>query len=180
VFPEVKTALKELVQATTAGDNVVLISYDAVVRTNPTSLIYGPQDKAALHRQIDELKAEGDYTYTAAAIQKGLAEAKRLDDAQGDLKHTKVVVLLTDGLNDPPPSVRGKDSEVRLAEVAKRFEGMPWFVWQVQLGRTIDLGVDQAFREAGFPNYKSAKTAADQIERTRELIRSQMREERDR
>lgn len=178
VFPEVQRVLKELVDACNPGDNVVLISYDTTVRAHPTALIYGQQDQVALHRQIDELKAEGDYTYTSAAIQMGLAEAKRLDDAQGSAKHTKVVVLLTDGLNDPPPSVRGKDSEVRLGEVAKRYEGMPWFVWQVQLGQTLDSGVDRAFRDADFKNYKPVKTAADQIGRIREDILSQIREER--
>lgn len=73
--------------AATPGDNVVLISYGATVRAQPTALIYDEQDKAAIHRQINELKAEGDWTYTAAAIPKGLAEAKRLDDAQGANKH---------------------------------------------------------------------------------------------
>jgi len=167
VFPDVKKVLKELVDACNAGDNVVLISYSATATSQPTALIYDRQDKLAIHRQIDALVAEGDWTYTALAIQRGLAEAKRLDDAQGADKHTKVVVLLTDGLNNPPRQIRGTSAEVLLDDVTRHMQGMPWFVWQIQLGPRIDEGVDKAFRDAGFQNYQPVKTAREQLDRVR-------------
>ncbi len=165
IFPEVKRALKELVDASGPGDNVVLIPYDADVRPRPAAVIYGDQDKAALKAEIDALSANGQWTYTAAAIQRGLGEAKRLDDAQATGKHPKVVVLLTDGMNDPPPAVRGTAAEVHLNEVARRFQGMPWFVWQVQLGPKIDADVDKAFQ--GFSNYRSVRTPAADLNKVR-------------
>jgi hypothetical protein len=170
VFPEVKKALKELVDASGPGDNVLLIPYDADVRARATAIIYGQPDKNALHGEIDAMKAAGLWTYTAAAIQKGLEEARRLDEAQAGGKHVKVVVLLTDGMNDPPPAVRGTAAEVRLNEVARRFQGMPWFVWQVQLGPRIDAGVDEAFRSAGFSNYRPVRTAAADLNQVRAEI----------
>ncbi len=118
--------------------------------------------------------ARGDWTYTAAAIQEGLAEARRLDDAQGGSKHMKVVLLFTDGRNNPPPWVRGKSGEVRLEEVARRFAGMPWFVWQVQLGPEIDEGMDRAFRGQNYPNYKTVQTAAADLEKVRKQVRSEL------
>jgi hypothetical protein len=180
VFPEVKRVLKEMIDACDAGDNVVLISYDATVREYPAALIYGQQDKEAMYRQIDDLKAEGDWTYTAAAIQKGLEEAKRLDDAQTANKHTKVVILLTDGLNNPPRQVRGTAAEVHLSDVARRVQGMPWFVWQIQLGPQIDAEVDQAFRDAGFQNYQPVKTAREQLAQVRADILKQIEAEKSR
>ncbi|MGB9606161.1 MAG: VWA domain-containing protein, partial [Bryobacteraceae bacterium] len=170
IFPEVKRVLKELIDKANAGDNVILISYDATVQAYPAALINDQRDKDRLKAIVDRLPAKGDWTYTAAAIQEGLAEAKRLDDAQGAHKHVKVVILLTDGLNNPPPGVRGSAAEVRLEEVARRFAGMPWFVWQVQLGPQVDEGVDQAFRGAGFPNYRVAQTPAAQLDKVRQQV----------
>lgn len=180
ILGQVKQVLKELVDACRPGDNVVLISYDADVRAYPTALIYDREDILALYRQIEGLNAVGKWTYTAAAIQKALAEASRLDSAQGDRRHAKVLVLLTDGLNNPPPGARGTEAEVKLDSVARRYQGMPWFVWQVQFGTKIDPGVDRAFQDAGFPNYKPVKTAADQIALVREGILSRISEERGR
>lgn len=174
IFPDVKGALRDLVSASNPGDNILLISYDADVRSRPPAAIYGQQDKEAIHREIDGLSATGSWTYTAAALQKGLEEAKRLDEAQGGGKHAKVVVLLTDGLNDPPPAVRGSAAEVRLGEIARRFEGMPWFVWQVQLGPKVDSGVDEAFRSARFQNYRQVHTAAADLNRIRAEIQKEI------
>ncbi len=167
IFPQVKKALKELVDSCGSGDNVILIPYDSDVRAGATSVVYDQQDKDAIRAEIESMKAAGLWTYTAAAIQKGLEEARRLDELQGSKKHPKVVVLLTDGLNDPPPSVRGTASEVHLSEVARRFQGMPWFVWQVQLGPRIDNAVDGAFHAAGLPNYRQVQTAAADLNKVR-------------
>lgn len=174
IFPEVKRVLKELIEGCNRGDHVVLIPYDAEVRAQPTVVIQDDRDKQRLKRLVDGMVAKGDWTYTAAAIQEGLAEAKRLDDAQGGSKHMKVVLLLTDGLNNPPPWVRGQSGEVRLEEVARRFAGMPWFVWQVQLGPEIDQGIDRAFREQNYPNYKTVQTAAADLEKVRKQVRSEL------
>ena len=178
IFPQVKRALDELVDATGPGDNVLLIPYDTDVRARATVVVYGEPDKAALHSEIDALIAKGLWTYTAAAIQHGLGEAKRLDDAQGGDKHAKVVVLLTDGMNDPPPAVRGTAAEVHLDEVARRFQGMPWFVWQIQLGPKMDAGVDGAFRSAGFPNYQPVQAAAAELNKIRADILKEVEAEK--
>lgn len=178
IFPDVKRALKELVEACGPGDNIILIPYDADVRARATAVIYDKQDKAAIRAKIDALNAPGLWTYTAAAIQKGLEEARRLDEAQGTGKHPKVVILLTDGKNEPPPAIRGSAAEVRLNEVARRFQGMPWFVWQVQLGPTIDVGVDEAFRSAGFQNYRPVRTAAADLNRVRADILKEVEAEK--
>ena len=178
IFPDVKRTLKELVDACGPGDNVILIPYDSDVRARATAVIYDKQDKAAIRAEIDALNAPGLWTYTAAAIQKGLDEARRLDEAQGTGKHPKVVILLTDGKNEPPPAVRGSAAEVHLNEVARRYQGMPWFVWQVQLGPTIDVGVDEAFRSAGFPNYRPVRTAAADLNKVRADILKEVEAEK--
>jgi hypothetical protein len=180
IFPEVKRVLKELIDKAGPGDSVVLIAYDTTVQAYPTTLINDEQDKTRLKALVDQLRAKGDWTYTAAAIQAGMAEARRLDDAQGANKHTKAVILLTDGINNPPPWVRGTSSEVRLEEVARRYAGMPWFVWQVQLGPQVDVGLDQAFRRAGFPNYETVKTPAEDLDKVRRQIVDKIEAEQNR
>jgi len=61
---------------------------------------------------------------------------------------------MTDGINDPPPSARAT-AGVSLENVAKPFCKMPWFVWQIQLGKEIDREVDAAL--GCMPRYASAK-----------------------
>jgi len=179
IFPEVKRVLRELIDSTQAGDNVVLIPYEANVQAYPTTLINDERDKQRLKVLVDRLSAQGKWTYTAAAIEAGLAEAKRLEDAQGASQHTKAVVLLTDGINDPPPEVRGTAAEVRLEDVARRFAGMPWFVWQVQLGPQLDESVDRAFR-GRLPNYNAVQTPAARLHQVREQVLKEVAAERER
>jgi len=179
IFPEVKRVLKELIGSTQPGDNVVLIPYEATVQAYPTTLINDERDKQRLKVLVDRLSAQGKWTYTAAAIEAGLAEAKRLEDAQGASQHTKAVVLLTDGINDPPPEVRGTAAEVRLEDVARRFAGMPWFVWQVQLGPQLDESVDRAFR-GRLPNYNAVQRPATRLHQVREQVLKEVAAERER
>src|SRR5262245_9435235 len=67
IFPQVREAMKDFVDDCKVGDNVVLITYDSEVHVYPTAAIYGPEDKVALKRQIDGLRANGQWTHTTAA-----------------------------------------------------------------------------------------------------------------
>lgn len=88
------------------------------------------------------------------------------------------MILRTDGLNNPPPEVRGTAAEVHFRDVARKMQGMPWFVWHIQLWPQIDAGVDKAFRDAGFQNYQPVKTAGKQLAEVRAKISKQMEMEK--
>lgn len=176
IFPEVKRVLKEWISSAQVGDHVLLITYDATVKARPTAQILGEPDKKAIAREIDDMVAKGAWTYTAEALRYGLAEAARLDDAQGvtGKKNTKVVILLTDGINDPPKEVRGTDAEVKLSQVAMQYKDKPWFVWQVQLGAEPDAGVKSAFVDSGFQRFAPVTSAPGKLNDVREKIQAEV------
>jgi Mg-chelatase subunit ChlD len=155
IFGSVKQAAKELVDWAETGDSVVLISYDETVRLQPAVAVYGAREKAALKSSIDGLRAKGLFTYTAAVVRDALSEAVRLHNAQKadpGGPHTKFIVLITDGINEPPPYA-GAAGKVSLPEVAKQLSDRPWFVWQIQLGPKVDRDVERVLTEANPGGY---------------------------
>lgn len=163
IFPLVKEAATRLIERTAPGDNVVLMSYAEGVEMNPAVVVYGDRDRAALSSLVRRMRATGGYTFTAAAVEAALREAGRLDSAQralGAVVHRKLILLMTDGLNDPPPSA-GR-AELAMDSIGRRYDGMPWFVWQIQLGKSLDPAVDTL--KQYLPRYRAVQsTDADSL-----------------
>lgn len=146
IFPAVQATAKELVASLRPGDLAQIIFYGSDVVVQSPTVIYGEDDRRRVDSQIDAIKANGKYTFTAKALYDAIHEATRLETAQGTTDgtpHRKVIVLLTDGVNEPPPGVN--DASVDLSSEATQARGMPWYVWQVQLGPRADPMVDSMF-----------------------------------
>lgn len=142
IFAEVQKATKDLISELSFGDTVTLIPFDSRALVHPTVTLYSETERQRLFAVVDQLVADGKYTYTAEALRAGLSEAGRLDELLPH--HAKVVVILTDGINDPPPDAKGRAPT--LLEVAQPYLGRPWFVYQVQLGRFVDRDLEAAIR----------------------------------
>lgn len=142
IFADVQKATKDLISELGLGDTVTLIPFDSRARVHPTVTLYSETERQRLFAVVDKLVADGQYTYTAEALRAGLSEADRLDGLLPN--HAKVVVILTDGINDPPPEA--KRQAPSLLEVAQPYLGRPWFVYQVQLGRFVDRELEAAIR----------------------------------
>lgn len=142
IFAEVQKATKDLISELSLGDTVTLIPFDSRALVHPTVTLYSETERQRLFALVDQLVADGKYTYTAEALRAGLTEAGRLDEVLPH--HAKVVVILTDGINDPPPEA--KRQAPTLLEVAQPYLGRPWFVYQVQLGRFLDRELEAAIR----------------------------------
>ena len=149
IFGQVKATCKELVKGLINGDTVTLIAFDTDVRPQPTVTLVTDTERLRLFSLIDSFRADGNWTFTARALEIGLKEAARLEAAFPG--HNQVVAILTDGLNDPPPAMRGHGP--RLAEVAQPYAGKPWYVFQIQLGPKVDRELASAI--SVFPNGKT-------------------------
>jgi len=128
------------------NDTVTIISYDSEVTVFPTVTILTATELLRLKDIIDNLEAEGDWTYTSLALAKALDEAYRLESNFPN--HRKVIVIFTDGLNDPPPGLSERGPS--FAEVTSPYAGKPWFVLQVQLSSKLDVDLAESIDE--FPN----------------------------
>lgn len=145
IFAQVKATAKDIISELELGDTVTLVTFDRAAHEHVTVVLLSETERQRVFRQIDDLQATGKWTYTADALRIGLDEAARLE--QSALGHQKVVLILTDGRNNPPP---GLADTLRLPEVTKPFAGRPWYVYQVQLGPAVDTELSEALQV--FPN----------------------------
>lgn len=145
IFERVKGTCKELVGEMVLGETVTLVRFDQDVQVFPTVTLHSETERAGVFGLVDALRAEGDRTYLAKALEAGLSEAARLEAMFP--AHRQVVLIITDGINDPPIEARGKGPT--MGEVARRYKGKPWYVYQVQLGPVLDdtlkIAIDSAF-----------------------------------
>ncbi len=174
IFGRVKEAAKNgFVDWCQAGDELVLITYAETVELRPTVLVNGPEDRARLKEEIDRVQANGEWTYTSAAVARALAEAERLDTIEATRpggRHQKVVILMTDGINNPPPGIK---APINLYEVARQYNRPQWYVWQIQLGNRVDDMVNQALSghvQTGTTLDPGAKDLKGSVERAKRTV----------
>lgn len=134
IFDKVQSTCTDLVGDLRQGDTVTLISYDENVDQGATITLHSDTERERVAQAIKAIVADGKRTFTSKALQVGLEEADRLDGIFPD--HRKVVVILTDGRNNPPPGA--PESGLRLGDVTAPYGDKPWYVYQVQLGPEID------------------------------------------
>jgi len=146
IFVEVLGVCKDIVSELQQGDTITLITFDEEVYVYPTVSLLSDVETQRVLETIDSFSADGNWTYTSLALQRALSEADRFESLFPH--HTKVVVILTDGINDPPPEEI--DNGPTLDAAASPYQDRPWFVYQVQLGSVTDPGLTSAM--SYFPN----------------------------
>lgn len=144
IFDRVKRICKELVSEMVLGESVTLVRFDQDVQVFPAVTLHSETERERVLGLIDALEAEGDRTYLAKALETGLSEAAHQEAIFAG--HRQVVLILTDGINDPPAEARGKGPTME--EVARPYKGKPWFVFQVQLGELVDDSLARAIKDA--------------------------------
>jgi len=130
-YDEVRATAVDIAGQFESGDVISLITFDSTVTNHPLVTILDSSDAGRLGDQIAALEPRGTHTYIAGALEAARIEADRLDDAPQYAEHNKLVFILTDGRNEPPP---GLPDGKTLTEVAEQFEDRPWYFWQMQLG----------------------------------------------
>ncbi len=169
IFPRVQDVSRGFLSDLRLEDTFTLIAFDSDSRVEPTVLLASEDERQKLSDKITALRPEGDWTYTADALLNGLAEADRL--AKQYPTHTQVVLILTDGLNDPPKGARA--SAPSLKAVTEPYAGRPWYVYQVQLGPEVDEALSKALK-----SFTNGITIHDRGGANLDALRKQIQERR--
>jgi len=104
LFTKVKQALdSKLTKKIKVGDNVTILGFDSDVRIIVNKKISNINDRFEIQGTVAKLKARGDWTYITHALE---ITAQELEQIKGDGDPIKLVYLMTDGHNDPPPSIK--------------------------------------------------------------------------
>ncbi len=130
IFAVVKKSLDGYVEKLEDGDSLTFITFDAVVKVYPTVYVQDDDDIEILRKYISVTEAKGPWTFTQEMMKNVFQTATGLEKKDSDRQ--QVIVVLTDGLDDPPPGLRHK--RLNIHEIATAYSKKDWFIYLVNLG----------------------------------------------
>lgn len=119
IFEDVRKAILDYAQGAQTGDTIILISFGEKVNLDIRQKITSPEDVKRIERELRLLEPDDYYTYITGALDSGMEELHSIERKNPD--HLRTMVLLSDGKNNPPPSV---SDPVRFDDLLKRYPGL--------------------------------------------------------
>ena len=130
----IKDSLPGLLEKVENGDRVTVMNFDTEIHNSNTYSIDSDADKSAVIADIEALEAKGANTEMVTMIQGLKGKLKELHAEGGE--RTPVVMLLTDGIDDPARRREKLDMEEFRDPEA---EGAPDpYIYYVSLGKLAD------------------------------------------
>jgi hypothetical protein len=133
ILPQVKKSLPQFIDQLHSDDSVTLITFDTDVKVYPTIYIDDEKNKESLVEYINNIKATGAWTYTSQMMRVAFQKAAEMEAKDKDRQ--RVIVILTDTLDDPPPG-KLKD-RLNVKEFAKNFKDKEWFIFFYNFGDAL-------------------------------------------
>jgi len=135
IFESVKGSVSSYLDSLQDGDRVTFVTFDEDVKVYPQVIIDDQNDRDIVKKYISITEAKGKWTYTLKMLKTVFALADQLTresaSKKGELKRNIVIVIMSDGLDDPPPShVKEKFD---LKKVAAQYSGNDWWIYLVNL-----------------------------------------------
>jgi hypothetical protein len=130
IIESVKTSLNGYIDRIESGDTLTFVTFADDVKIYPTVKLEDKNDRDIVKKYISVTEANGHWTYTLEMVKKVLKKADELQAANKD--HQIVIVIMTDTLDDPPPSKRGEKLSIK--DIAKNYQGGEWYIYLVSLG----------------------------------------------
>lgn len=135
IFDSVKGSVNSYLGTLQDGDRVTFVTFDEDVKVYPQVLIDDQNDRDIVKKYISITEAKGEWTHTLKMLKTVFALADQLtkESAQKatELKRNVVIVIMSDGLDDPPPT-HGKE-KFDLKKVAAQYSGNDWWIYLVNL-----------------------------------------------
>lgn len=135
ILESVKGSVNTYIDNLQDGDRVTFVTFDEDIKAYPQVIIDDRNDRDIVKKYISITQAKGKWTYTLKMLKTVFALADQLtrESAQKttELKRNVVIVIMSDGLDDPPP---GHDKEkFDLKKVAAQYSGNDWWIYLVNL-----------------------------------------------
>ncbi|HMB20988.1 MAG TPA: vWA domain-containing protein [Spirochaetota bacterium] len=130
IMSRVKNSLPRFIDQLEEDDSITFITFDTDVKVYPRIVIEDDSNRDVIKKYISMVEAKGKWTYTMRMIRTVFATAQKLEDEYPDRE--RVIVVLTDALDDPPPWQGG--SHFNIKSIAEKYSGKEWFIHFVSLG----------------------------------------------
>jgi hypothetical protein len=129
IIEGVKSSLNAYIDKMGKGDSLTFATFSDDVTFYPTVKLEDQNDKDIVKKYLTMVQAKGSWTYTLEMVKKVLAKADELQKA--DKGRQVVILVMTDTLDDPPPSKRNLKMSIK--DVAKNYQGNDWFVYLISI-----------------------------------------------
>lgn len=135
ILESVKGSVDSYLDSLQDGDRVTFVTFDEDVKVWPQVLIDDQNDRDIVKKYISITEAKGKWTYTLKMLKTVFALADQLtkesDQNKTELKRNVVIVIMSDGLDDPPPT--NVKEKFDLKKVADQYSGNDWWIYLVNL-----------------------------------------------
>ncbi len=128
IMPMVKKSLEEFIGQLEKGDSITFITFDSEVKVWPIIYVEEKSAKEILKKFLTMVEAKGAWTYTQEMIKTVFKTARQLEEK--DKTRNTVIVVLTDGIDDPPPGFHADQFNIKDVSAADK----DWFIFLVNLG----------------------------------------------
>lgn len=139
-FGKVRDRLIEFIKSEVdLGAHLAVVTFGEEAKLVAKQQITTDADKAKLIKRIQKMKADARATYMAAGIDMGLQLLQTL--AKEHPHRSRILILLTDGQNQPPRSVP-PERRITFDKLRERYakmldfkQGKDWFFWYCFIGK---------------------------------------------
>jgi len=149
ILDAVKGSVNSYIDNLQDGDRVTFVTFDEDVKAFPQVLIDDRNDRDIVKKYISITQAKGKWTYTLNMLKTvfALADQMTKESAQktSELKRNVVIVIMSDGLDDPPPGHEKESFDLK--KVAAQYSGNDWWIYLVNLNelqKSKEISVAQA------------------------------------
>lgn len=128
ILGRVKGSIAKYIEKLEDGDRVTFMTFDTKIKVYPTVLVDDDNDRDILKKYILMTEARGQWTHTFRMIQGVFKQAEELQKTDDEDRQT-VIVVMTDGIDDPPPGFRREKLSIR--EIADKYSGKNWWIYLI-------------------------------------------------
>ena len=135
IMDDVKKSVYTYIDSLQDGDRVTFVTFDEDLKIYPQVVIDDQNDRDIVKKYISVTEAKGQWTFTLKMLQTvfGIADTLTKDNQEQTKVNPRnvVIVIMTDGLDDPPPA-KSKE-RFDLKKIAEQYSGNDWWIYLVNL-----------------------------------------------
>jgi hypothetical protein len=140
IMSQVKERLNSFIDRLDDGDSITFATFDTKVNIYHKVEIDDDNDRKILKNYISMVEAHGKWTHTYKMVDSLKEYVESLEADSPDRE--RLVVVLTDALDDPPPANR--KNRLNIEKIADKTKSLEAYIYWVSLGKHITLKEKQA------------------------------------
>ena len=145
IMDPLKEALKAYTGESREGDSIAIITFGKSAELHYRRTIRGLSDREKMLQFCEQLYCSDDYTYIPAGLNAGVRELHQF--YQKDSSGTHILVLMTDGHNNPPKDL-DEDSIITYETIREKYlskfrPGKDWFITYISLRGVPDRNLKE-------------------------------------